>query len=346
MDSSASKTISKEYNRYITNKSILDIFHKCCISTKQKYEMKNIVERWLLSKCQSFASEYEFDKKMLEEISEKKIAENDNIMDLVKQKINEFENFEYIPENHNIEILEAKDIKDSNKYKIIKYKNFEKRISTERFNILMKYGTPKQILIAALRYESVINTSQQWHISLDCYREYIEKYDVDIEGFASPFNSQILLLHSNPKFCSLFKDTDEIFGSLGDFFNQTFINHSVSVNPPFIISILDKMADKCIKECELAENTNNKVRFFIIMAAWRDSYAYKTLTYSKYMKYMIELYPNKHFYNDSNYLEYGEPKKIIAKFSSVIFVLSYGFDDNDQTYEGMLDGMNCCSYDK
>ena len=57
---------------------------------------------------------------------------------------------------------------------------------------------------------------QHWSIPHKVYKYLNNTYNINYVGFASPLN---ICKIEGIKFCSIFKDTDEVFGSLGSFFN-------------------------------------------------------------------------------------------------------------------------------
>lgn len=97
------------------------------------------------------------------------------------------------------------------------------------------------ILRSALRYGSIYAETR--HIGPP-QKVYDLFYDWGIrnEGFASPFNAR-LLEKPEAQFYSLFKDTDEIFGSAGSFFK---LNHPKNpghwcLDPPFTSELMTKV---------------------------------------------------------------------------------------------------------
>lgn len=337
------KQIIIEYQKYLTTFDILDYLQNNCKSDYQKYEAKNILERWLLSGSNNMEKKA-IDDKMIGELLDKKIAKTKEESELMQQKVRIMYDRKY--ESESNEINYKIEINKSAKFTDLRYGKFTKRIMNDRFEIMEKYGI-ENILLSALKYKSIISTSQQWHIPFKCYLNYVRNYGVEVEGFASPFNSQIMLYKSKPdskqnlRFCSIFPETDKIFGSLGDFFENDFQNKTVSVNPPYILDILNKTSKKCIDECQKAEINGNKVRFYIIMASWKDCQAYEELITSKYLVYTQELLANKHFYMDSNDLDKGYQKKILSRFNSTVLVLAHGFDQ--MNYSKLLVDMICDS---
>lgn len=349
-----SNKLNREYHRFQTTNKILNLMCENGCDKKEKYELKNIFERWLLSSSNLCAYENDtFDKvysvelvknidhvinqKMISELVEKRITIKPLAIKLTQKILQEINS--YLTSSSDNKTYPI-NIKESSQLITIKYRDFQRNISKKRFDILMKKGGIENIMISALRYASIISSSQHWNIPLENYKRYVKDYQVSVEGFSSPFNSQLLLLVDDAKFCSLFKDTDAIFGSLGNFFEADFQGYSVAVNPPFVIDIINKLYDKCNSECQKAKNNNNKVRFLIIFSAWRDTYAYQSLLKSSFLKYTIEIEPGKHYYVDSNNPNpNGETKKIRTSFTTVLFVLSQGFNDKSDDYINALNEM-------
>lgn len=327
--------IKKEYMRCLTTNKILNNLYKLCRNDKDKYEIKNILERYLIFSANHIRENVRKPKDAVYSIG----INTDKFRDEIARKIR------YININEASSILD-KNIKEYiSNIKFFKHKNFEKIVIKYGDKIEIKYGIVSKsleknrynklitkgidnLIKCILRYESIISTSQQWSIPSLVYKN-LDKFCTDqnnniIEGFTSPFNSQLLLIKDNAKFCSLFKDTDKVYGSIGDFFSSNFQGYSVIVNPPFIESIINETTKKCISECEKAKNNNNNTRFFIIFAAWKDIDAYDKLINTKFLKKYIELEKNKHYYIDTNMLN----KKIYAKFNTACFVISQGFTGN------------------
>jgi len=347
--------IVMEYNRYVTTKKMLELLYKNCVDDREKYEAKNILERWLLASANLKSSdpvyspeiiknpEHEINKKLVSELLEKRLYVTEKYAEAALKEILKFpgnflENTTPVTKNNLNSIICLSRL---DKLIVISYLDFTKEISQIRYETLLKKGNISYIMFAILRYASIISSSQHWSMSLENYQKYVREYKVDIEGFASPFNSQIILIDDNARFCSIFKDTDEIFGSLGDFMEADFQGHSVAINPPYVVSIMNSMVDKCLLECQKAMNNKNKVRFFIIFAAWKDTKAYNLLVTSSFLKHTSELAPGKHYYIDSNIpIPNGQYRKIYAKFATVFFVLSYGFSDKPSDYFQALKPMS------
>lgn len=191
------------------------------------------------------------------------------------------------------------------------YRDYTRTISATRMKLLRELAGDAAVAVMLMRYAQVLPGSQHWNIPLECYAElYAAGYRV--EGFASPVNAQ-LLQYSDTGFCSLFPDTDAPFGSIGSFFGADFTGNATVVNPPFIDSMFTAVADKL----EQSLHTDLPTKFFVTIAAWKDSAGYQRLL--KLARFAAILPAGSHFYRNTN--EPDEPK-IIAKFPTAVFELA------------------------
>ena len=360
-----------EYLRSEFTATILKSLKAFCAEDYRKYEAKNIIERWLMGssnlvshKCDPIFSEEIMDKShslnrlMVEEIIGKGIlpktraeiymayvlqkvrdvtktpstSEHIVLPDFMKIATKHFDNYFTVTSLSNLSNLVLSNSvngrieKEAGK---LSYAGFAQVISAERYNSLGKKDDA--IMTCMLRYSSVVATSQQWQIPRAMYKVLVDKYDVTLEAFASPLNSQLILIpNKKMKFCSLFPDVDSVFGSVGRFMETSFSGLSVAVNPPYVLSVLELTVAKCIAECEMAECFGGKVRMFIMSAAWTDADFHQKLVKSKYTRCCVNLDKGQHFYEDPGEIDStGLPKKITAKFRSIFCVMSFGFDDTD-----------------
>jgi len=208
------------------------------------------------------------------------------------------------------------------------------------------------IVCMLLRYECMLPSGQQWGFSNEMYRNLAENYNVRVECFGSPKNSQFVLLGniceftpaSAPKFraydkyfCSLFHDTDHYFGSLGSFFDfdiQGFMTKfglnkcGFMVGPPYIDDIMTRCVKKFIGALETCPQ-DKQMRFVYNMPAWADSESYKGAKNSKFLVYDKFLPAKKHYYINTNDVRWDKkaqrdlPAIIVAKFPSHIFLLEH-----------------------
>jgi hypothetical protein len=97
------------------------------------------------------------------------------------------------------------------------------------------------ILRSALRYASIYAKTRHIGPPQKAY-DLFYKWGIRNEGFASPFNAR-LLGKPEAQFHSLFKDTDEIFGSAGSFFDLQAPENPGHwcLDPPFTTELMAKV---------------------------------------------------------------------------------------------------------
>ena len=304
------KILMDEYNNFQKSKAYLDKLNHLIYNKYKLYEANNILERWILSSINFEKDipimEQESTKKMIEEFIEKNIVNKEDAHTFVKIILEQKPRIEkgYIP------------------YKIyddgtIKMGNFVKKISKNRLKLLRRKGSDYDIVRASLRYAAVISGGQQWNIPCKVYETLVNNYQFEIEGFASPFNSQIIRFGDDKKFCSLFLDTDEVFGSVGNFFNYNFVGKRATINPPYVLSIMEKAIDKVFETINAAKRDQKETLLFITVPNWTDTNYYSRLINNSNKH--IRLEKNKYYYENSN----KEDEKILAKFDSSVFIMSY-----------------------
>lgn len=321
----ATVSLNKEYVRYLYVREMETFLTKNVSRDQVIYEVLNALERWLLAlanspgnydaifKVQHLEVNAEPNTKFLEELNDKRIPLADALVNGCISLVNSFNALTTFPDT------ETPVIQDNT----IRIGTYTRILSQDRMDLLLTKGTKYDIAAMCLRYSCLLPRGQQWNIPIIIYQEMVNKYGIEIEGFASPINSQIIRVNPDLKFCSLFPDTDAIFGSIGQFFDQKFDNVKVMANPPYVLSIMNTMADFIAQTFNRAHN----LFFVITLPAWTDAdaYFYHTLKTNPYTKRIIELSINNHYYVDSN----NEEKKILAKFNSLIIIMSKGYPDLD-----------------
>lgn len=120
------------------------------------------------------------------------------------------------------------------------------KIPKRRLEVLQKKGSLKQIALMILRYQCLVPRGNHWNIPLKFYKHIYEHEGVRLEGFSSPLNSQLTLIADDVNFCSLFPDTDEVFGSIGSFFDLDYEPESISFNPPYTEYIINEGIKKTL----------------------------------------------------------------------------------------------------
>ena len=173
----------------------------------------------------------------------------------------------------------------NNDYFIIKYRDYIKIISINRYYKLIKnYDKPYpyDIIRMLLRYSIFDMSSQQWSIGDNLYEDISEIFNITFEMFASPLNFNMNM------FCSIFYDTDHIFGSVGSFYKlniDKFLNQNIRgvfFNPPYLPLLMNKCTNHCLNI--LNDMNKLKIDFTIVsfLPNWDDADYIKKFTNSKY----------------------------------------------------------------
>jgi hypothetical protein len=328
-------SLSEEYNNWLNVQKVIRLAKSMTpTNSKNVYELTNILERWLLTLANA-GIRSGADKKMIEELQEKALM---NALD-AKTFTTKAKELMQQPNPNNSNAGVVKIIDEGTRQTTIKYKTYSRTISRYRANLLLSMGSRNQLATMLMRYSAIISGSQHWSIPGKIYKYIIGKYETAdrtfIEGFTSPVNSQIIRLNNNKrkyKFCSLFPDTDEVYGSLGSFFDYNFSDVNVIVNPPFIEPLMNMLAKKI--NAILLKNSN--VRWFIIVPSWRDAEYHLAFVNSKFKVFQKDLKKDKHSYINTSRngeKEDNDGLKIIARFNSTFFILSNDAKDVDNYKE-------------
>lgn len=99
------------------------------------------------------------------------------------------------------------------------------------------------------RYASLFSPGMQGAIPPPVFDTLRRHFPIAHELFASPLNS------AQPTFCSLFPDTDAVFGSIGSFFEADLSSGMHQANPPFVESLMSAMVDRMQDALSRAEKT-------------------------------------------------------------------------------------------
>jgi len=258
------------------------------LSERKRYELYNCIERYCLTKDNKIPNAREKMKAelILKGLSPSLITFLDEDIPLPEVDID-------ISVNDNISVMDF---------------TIEK---TPRVIFLIKKGGIVETVKMCLRYASILSRGQQWGIPWPL-AEILFRKGIRNEAFASPLNSRVIEMGG--RFCSLYSDTDKVFGSLGSFFeiNMHEYEGGWSVNPPMIETILNQAASKVI---DFLDRTKGKIPVFFSMGAWQDTPAFNKLSHSKWLVQMNFLSPGKYYYQDPN------QEVIRANFLSVYFIL-------------------------
>lgn len=335
--------LSGEYKRY---KYVAEI-----LSLHSGYEWGNIAERFMNTMANIAQDK---DSKSKDEVFVQLSMDNPVYVKLreeIKQK--------RIPNDneitHKIHKIVSKYFADSKTTTISKYghvgnqfycDDFKATIDPTRQKKLIerlgKIGLAKYwdifIIIVLLRYESILVRGQNWNIPFKWYNYIYTEYGVRFEGFSSPLNSQLIMAGNDTVFCSLFVDTDGIFGSQGNLFHfdikKYVADHaqdgkkiSIALNPPYIESIMEKMVD-------LIDSWYQQVpllRVFTGLPYWKDNSAVHRLENHKHLKFKKVLGTDDYYYENS--MNEMVPKIYMTHSYEVYVLANFEKDKSEPDYK-------------
>lgn len=151
-------------------------------------------------------------------------------------------------------------------------------------------GVESRIFCVLMRYETLGGSGYQGSIPKYFFDELVRTENSPlIECFASPLNNTMDVYYSK------YYDTDRYFGSRGSFFdNFKETQGYYEANPPFIVSVIDKMFERFNYLFENATGTY-VVTFFL--PYWPDAEFYKNI-HSKWCVFTKVLIKKEHEYID------------------------------------------------
>lgn len=331
--------INVEYQRWLVINSIFNQY-KYLIPSKVTnnaafmHEWTNIISRFFLTMANfkqlrkdpvlvNVATSHNIYTKLSDEIIEKKLY-NRNKIDFVLTKIHDMiEKFLKNIRYYQIQKFTASYDKKNN---IFTYGEYMKQLPIIKANILFKIlknngvnvlEHVKIITQMLIRYDSMLPSGLQMGMHPYIYQQLYKTYGFDCEGFASPINSIMIKVDPKNRFCSLFKDTDHYFNSMGSFFNLNMTEGNIIVHPPFTEEIITKSGEHTLKMLENAEKLGTKLRCMFISTYWKDMPVFDNLIKSKYYRFHGEYQKNTFAteisYKDSN-------KNIFIKGNYVLFI--------------------------
>lgn len=246
----------------------------------------NVIER--LRKCIFF-------KKMIAEYIEKKIKITPDKILKIEQNIVDL-NLKFLSINRLLILNknEANIFRDifcsiyliENDMYLIKYRNYTKMINFKRYSKLIRnYDRPfpYDIIRMILRYSIFDTSNQQWSIGINLYEHISYLFDIGFEMFASPLNFNMNM------FCSIFLDTDKIFGSCGSFYNlslERLLNQNIKgviFNPPYLPILMKHTTIMCINLLEKMDNINVDFTIISFLPNWIDADYIQSFLQSKYL---------------------------------------------------------------
>ncbi len=165
----------------------------------------------------------------------------------------------------------------------------------------------RRVFCVIQRYETLSGPSDGYQMAFpnEGFKFLRDRLGVTVECFASPLNCW------NQRFCSVARDTDRFFGSLGNFFKfegktgrvteedeGLELGGSFEANPPFVEAVMNQMADRI--EYLLDKYSNVPFSIIVVVPAWRDCKGVIDMTNSRFNRphqgYRLVLEENKHDY--------------------------------------------------
>ena len=208
----------------------------------------------------------------------------------------------------------------NNDFIIIRYRDYYKTISVNRYYKLIKnYDKPYpyDIIRMLLRYSIFDLSSQQWSIGDNLYEDISEIFNISFEMFASPLNFNMNM------FCSIFYDTDHIFGSVGSFYSldveKLLIQNikGVFFNPPYLPLLMNNCTIQCLNILDKMNILGVDFTIVSFLPNWDDADYIKNFIGSKYTV-------DSRIVNKGNYIlhEKDKGKLINGTFDLLVIVLN------------------------
>jgi hypothetical protein len=333
--------LQREYARWLVIERITGYLNKRAHGHNNQYEMLNIFERFLLRMASvprilgvhtdavfvSVTREHSLYRSFVSETNKKNLLRSRAATRAASVYIQEA-----IEEFLHVQVRHA-DVHATLEECVFRCEDFTRTLPQERIDALFRRARMHDMMdredivttitTMLLRYACILCRGQQWNLPREWYEFVHAEYDVSIEAFASPINSQLMLIDDGTQFCSLFPDTDAVFGSLGSVFTlqpEHVEGRTVAANPPYVIEIMDN-ASICIQSW-LAQA---RVCVLFNVVDWTDAKYYKDSMDSPYLVYEKQLAPGTHAYessNDHDIQKDARVKRIVAKFPTHVFVFT------------------------
>ena len=115
-------------------------------------------------------------------------------------------------------------------------------------------------------------------------------FGVTMEAFASPLNCRF------PRFCSAAHDCDAPLGSAGSFLGYWPRSGAFLANPPFVPSLVSRMAAHMAQLLEAASTAGGLLLFIVVVPYWPDKPCWQQLSSSKHTTATLRLAQAEHGY--------------------------------------------------
>ena len=150
----------------------------------------------------------------------------------------------------------------------------------------------------------------------------LSECSVGIEMFASPLNARL------PAFCSAFTDVDAPFGSCGSAFALNPEDApkgeaiGIEVNPPFVVDILDRAAERVGKMLEAAVRHERSLTMVAFYPGWTDCAGWQALSGSPHLRLSVLIAAADHGYCDGAAFQRRDPFRASPYDTTVFFLQS------------------------
>lgn len=128
------------------------------------------------------------------------------------------------------------------------------------------------------RYQLLSSNNHQLGILPSIINNMQTDYNLSFECFASSINSTL------KNYCSIYYDLEQLFGSHGNFFNNSFLEGVYTFNPPYQKNIIDKGYLKINYHLDLAYKNNKELTFILTIPVW-DKEGQKIINHSNKIDY-------------------------------------------------------------
>ena len=297
-----SEKLLTEYQRWNSVNHVVTQF-STGMSGRDVYEFRNILERFFLSRDNRVPN---YEEKMASELREKKInIQPGNII-------------AFLYERYPSTINDNRVIRNPGQVKFNDFILNYKIQNGDRIDYLFNYqqATEADVMMMLLRYSSAIDGGQQWGIP-STVANVLLQYGIRNEGFASPLNSRFI---SGGRYCSLYPDTDTVFGSLGSVFQVDFNQYDGGweVNPPFVESIINDTSRKILQTVEASQGHK---QFFVVLPNWTGLTGLELLLNSQWLRH------TKVWNRDQAFFMTWDGNMIPNKFSTIYLVIGGQIQD-------------------
>jgi hypothetical protein len=245
----------------------------------------------------------------------------------IKAIFDEHETCEVKPLTYSIKRVRGDDYLITFKSELAEH-NAVRKLKGYRYAYLRSKSSHEDIAKCVLRYMSINASGNQWGIPVELTK--IIPLPFTLECFASPFNTRFA--HEGIPFCSLFKDVDGVFGSIGSFFESDLEGQVVMCNPPYTIDLMNRSIQHLLCEFDRCEKLTAMV---MVSYSWDAEY-HLSLEKSEYLKELVILPKKKHWYT-APYLDKEKPSFIVTSF----FVLCKGEDYKYRVEPTILSYFDC-----